>query len=126
MEWTDDPDRCRKAGVTKDRLVFKTKDEIALEMVKDAREKGIRFGWVGADAGYGKGLSFMKELNAMGETFMIDVHSDSYLFLEQPHPYLPPKAPDSLCLAPTGYVEDEKPVRLDTWVKRQPNSAWKK
>lgn len=125
-EWTDDPDRCRKAGVPEERLIFKTKDEIALDMVRDARDKGIAFGWVGADAGYGKGPAFMKELDSMGETFMVDVHSDFHVFLQQPRPYLPSKAPDSRGRTFTRYMVDEKPVRLDTWVKRQPQSAWKK
>lgn len=125
-EWTDDPERCAKAGVPKEHLVFQTKDEIALGIVKHARNSGIQFGWVGADAGYGKGLAFMKELHSMGETFMVDVHSDSHLFLQEPKPYLPIKDPGSRGRNATRYVVNEKPVRVDAWVKRQPQSAWKK
>lgn len=125
-EWTSDPERCRKAGVPEEHLVFKTKDEIGLGMVREAREQGIQFGWVGADAGYGKGLTFMKELQSMGETFMVDVHSDFHIFLKQPKPYLPEKDSGTRGRTPTRYVVDEKPVRVDQWVKRQPHSAWKK
>jgi SRSO17 transposase len=125
-EWTDDPQRCRKAGVPQDCLVFQTKDEIALNMVSHARAQGIRYGWVGADAGYGKGPSFMKALHTMGETFMVDVHSDFHIFLQQPKPYLPDKAPDTPGRTPTRYIVDEKPVRVDEWAKGQPQSAWKK
>ena len=49
-EWTKDPERCKKAGVPEDQRVFRTKPELALEIVRHAREKGIRYGWVGADA----------------------------------------------------------------------------
>lgn len=126
QEWTNDPDRCRKAGVPAECLVFKTKDEIALEMVEHAREQDVQFGWVGADAGYGKGLTFMKELHSMGEIFMVDVHSDFFIFIKQPKPYLPEKEPDTRGRTPTRYVVDEKPVRVDDWVKGQPKAAWKR
>lgn len=125
-EWTDDPERCEGAGVPREHMAFQTKDEIALGMIKRARKNGMRFGWVGADAGYGKGLTFMKELHSMGEMFMVDVHSDCHIFLQEPKPYLPTKAPGSRGRSATRYVVDEKPVRVDAWVKRQPQSAWKK
>ena len=126
QEWTNDPDRCLRVGVPDEHLVFKTKDEIALEMVEHAREEEVQFGWVGADAGYGKGLTFMKGLHCLGEVFMVDVHSDFYIFLTQPKPYLPQKAPDTRGRTPTRYVVDEKSVRVDEWVKGLPKSAWEK
>jgi hypothetical protein len=58
-EWTDDAQRCNKAAIPKSERVFKTKNQLALEIVEQARRNGVRFGWVGADAGYGQwsGLS---------------------------------------------------------------------
>jgi SRSO17 transposase len=126
QEWTDDPQRCLQAGVPQEHLGFKTKDEIALAMVAHARELQLQFGWVGADAGYGKGVGFMKALEAMGETFMVDVHSDFFIFLKQPKPSLPKKDEGARGREPTRYVVDEAPIRIDEWVKRQPQSAWKK
>jgi SRSO17 transposase len=126
QEWIDDPDRCRKAGIPAEFLTFKTKDEIALDMVRHARGTGIDFGWVGADAGYGKGLTFMKELHTMGETFMVDVHSDFYVFLKPIKPYLPVKDEATVGRTPSRYRVDQQSVRIDEWAKRQPQSAWKK
>jgi hypothetical protein len=54
-EWTDDAERCDKAGIPQSERVFKTKNQLALEIVEQARRNGVRFGWVGADAGYGSG-----------------------------------------------------------------------
>jgi SRSO17 transposase len=125
-EWTDDPERCLKSGVPEECLAFKTKDAIALEMVRHARDTGVEFGWVGADAGYGKGLSFMKGLNAMNETFMVDIHSDFQVFLKPVRPYLPVKDDSGPGRTPTRYCVDQKPVRVDEWARRQPQSAWKK
>ena len=75
-EWTDDPQRCKRAGVPEDQGSFRTKSELALEIVRHARENGLRFGWAGADAGYGKGPGFCSALDDMGETFVVDVQSD--------------------------------------------------
>lgn len=90
-QWTDDPKRCDKAGVPVEFRTFKTKDELALDMVAHLRGISLSFGWVGADAGYGKGPKFCIALETMGERFVIDVHSDFRVFLEDPKPYIPEK-----------------------------------
>lgn len=88
-EWTEDPGRCEAAGIPEEERVFRTKDELALEIVKHAGKLGLRYGWVGADAGYGKGPGFMFALEDHGEKFMIDVHSNFRVYTEDPHPKLP-------------------------------------
>jgi len=52
-EWTNDTKRCREAGIPPDKIVFKTKPALALEMVAEARKRGMRFKWVGADGSAG-------------------------------------------------------------------------
>jgi len=42
-------------------MVFKTKEEITFDLVKYALKIGINFRHVGADAGYGKKLKFIKK-----------------------------------------------------------------
>ncbi len=124
-EWTDDPKRCQEAGVPREHIVFKTKEQIGLEMVAHAREIGLAFNWVNADAGYGKGLGFMKELHGMGETFMVDIHSDFSVYLKPLKPYLPEKEEGTKGRDYSRYRVDQKPVRVDEWAKRQPGSAWR-
>ncbi len=86
--WCDDPERCDKAGIPEPFVEFKTKIELAIEAVKNARKNGLRFGWVGTDAGYGKGPDFAISLAELGETFMIDIHSNFSLYRQDPSPYL--------------------------------------
>lgn len=50
QEWTDDPKLCELAGIPKDEQKFHTKPELALNIVKHARENGLNYGWVGTDA----------------------------------------------------------------------------
>lgn len=87
--WTEDPSRCEKAGIPKPQRVFRTKDELALEIVRQARQRGLGFGWVGADGGYGKGPGFCMALDRMGERFVVDLHSDFTVYLDDPKPYVP-------------------------------------
>jgi SRSO17 transposase len=90
-KWTEDPKRCEKAGIPEAERVFRTKEKLALEIVSHARQNGLRYGWVGADAGYGKGPGFCLELDRMNERFVVDLHSDFPIYLEDPRPYLPEK-----------------------------------
>ena len=89
--WTEDPQRCDKAAIPESQRVFRTKDQLGLEIVRHARENGLRFGWVGADGGYGKGPGFCMALDQMGEQFVVDVHSDFRVYLDDPAPYIPEK-----------------------------------
>jgi SRSO17 transposase len=75
-EWTSDKKRLDKAKVPEAERSFKTKEAIAYEMVLHARQLKLLYSWIGADAGYGKGLDFPLKLEALGETFVIDIHRD--------------------------------------------------
>ena len=90
-KWTGDPERCDKAGIPEDERTFRTKDKLALEIVAHARQNGLRFGWVGADGGYGKGPEFCLTLDRMGERFVVDLHTDFRVYLDVPQPYIPEK-----------------------------------
>ena len=42
-KWIEDPDRCEKAGVPAHRITLLRKQDLALELVQAARQKGISF-----------------------------------------------------------------------------------
>lgn len=88
-EWTEDPQRCAAAGVPEAEQVFRTKDELAVEIIRHARQQGLKFGWVGADAGYGKSPETFYRLRELAETYFIDVPSDFSVYLEPFQPELP-------------------------------------
>jgi len=89
--WIEDPKRCKEAGIPEADRIFRTKEKLALDIVVKARQKGLRFGWVGADGGYGKGPGFCMALDQMGELFVVDLHSDFTVYLDDPKPYIPEK-----------------------------------
>ncbi len=51
--WTSDPSRCREAGIPID-VEFATKPEQAVELLTEADDSGVPFGWIAADGGYGQ------------------------------------------------------------------------
>jgi len=124
-EWTDDPKRCDKAGIPKNAREFRTKTELALEIVEHSREIGLRYGWVGADAGYGKGPGFCFALDEMGETFMVDLHSDFQVYLEDPKPYLPQKKTKS-GRSFIKYQSDHKAIEVKSLLDSLSTQRWKK
>jgi len=87
--WTEDSERCKEAGIPEADRIFRTKEKLALDIVVKAGQRGLRFAWVGADGGYGKGPGFCMALDRMGELFVVDLHSDFTVYLEDPKPYIP-------------------------------------
>jgi SRSO17 transposase len=71
--WTDDPDRCRAAGVP-DAVGFATKPAQALAMVRQARVAGhLQARWVTGDAVYGGNPDFRDALDGDGLWYLLEV-----------------------------------------------------
>jgi SRSO17 transposase len=124
QEWTKDPQRCERAGIPRDEQRFRKKTELALDIVRHAREMSLRYGWVGADAGYGKGPGFCFALDEMGETFCVDLHSDFQVYMKDPKPYLPQKKNK------TGrpfkkYQSDQEGIEVKSLLDSLPAQRWK-
>src|ERR1044071_2708573 len=90
-EWTQDPRRCRAARIPPCESVFKSKADLALEMVQGARKNGVRFSWVGVDGGYGKEPAFLRRLEDCGEVFVAEIHKSQQIYLAHPVPRIPEK-----------------------------------
>ena len=123
-EWTNDPKRCDRAGVPEEERRFRKKTELALQIVEHARENGLRYGWIGADAWYGKGPGFCFALDEMGETFVVDVHSEFHVYLEDPKPYLPPKT-NKPGRPFTKYQSDQESIEVKNLLNSLSAQRWK-
>ena len=86
--WFDDAERCEDAGIPK-TWAFRTKGEIALEMIRRLRREGLNFSYVAFDAGYGHLPWLLRALNDEEEIFLADVHSDQMIYLSDPAPVIP-------------------------------------
>ena len=72
--WTSDDARCQAAGVPEERGNYRSKTELALEMLEQALELGhLKAGWVAADDAFGMSPSFRDGLAALGMRYVLDV-----------------------------------------------------
>ena len=72
--WTSDQDRCQVAGVPKERQGYRSKTELALEMLQRALERGhLQAGWVAGDDAFGMSPSFREGLATLGMRYVLDV-----------------------------------------------------
>jgi SRSO17 transposase len=110
-EWTDDKDRCLRAKVPNDQAVFKTKEQLAVEILDDAIAQDVYFAWCAADAGYGKSLYFCKEVEKRGKVFMVDIHCNRSIFLHDPK---------------NSNSRQVKNISVEAWVKTIDKKQWKK
>jgi len=72
--WTSDPARREKAHVPK-QVVFQTKAEIALALLDQAHEWGVRHSCVVTDADYGDNPNFLNGLEAQRERYVVSVRA---------------------------------------------------
>ena len=72
--WTSDPERCAAAGVPEERRSYRSKTELALEMLERALNPGhLRAGWVAGDDAFGMSPSFREGLAALEMRYVLDV-----------------------------------------------------
>jgi SRSO17 transposase len=123
--WTDDKQRCLDAGIPEDEIIFKQKQEQALEMIYRAKNNGVRYNWIGCDGFYGEDPAFLRMLDFQNEIFMADVHKDQRIYLEDPKPVVPPRK-SKRGKAPSRLKAQNQAMRVDEFVPHQPSNAWKK
>ncbi len=70
-------------------VVFRTKHELALEMIDAAREAGVPHSWVNMDADYGKVPWFLDALHDLGERYAAQVPSSTQVWTEKPRTHIP-------------------------------------
>jgi SRSO17 transposase len=82
--WTKDTDRCEEAKIPMKFRTFKTKPELALDMIKQDIARGVSFDWIGGDGLYGHNTKLCDGLDELGLFFVMDVHKDEKVFLQEP------------------------------------------
>lgn len=123
--WCNDEARCQKAAIPKDQMPFRSKSQLALEMLEVARQRGVQFGYVGIDGGYGKEPAFLRGVDEQGHRFVADVHCDQAIYLQDPEP----RVPDSTSergRKPTRLKAQCTSQRVDHWAAAQPPDAWQR
>lgn len=131
-EWFDDDhEELRKStGVPAD-LSYKTKPEIALELLKSATERNktlpepLEFKWVAADALYGDSSAFRDGVAALGKWYFTAIKSTILVWIQRPEVYLPEwkgrgRRPKRLRLRHT----TDKAITVQEVAKKIPAEGW--
>jgi SRSO17 transposase len=133
-EWVKDPARCRDAGIPEDQIRARTKIELARELIEEAQEHGLEFGWVGIDSFYGRDQDLLCWLEDQPLGFVADTPCDTLVWEQAPSGL---KRPESLSAAGAQRVDrvaarwrqapgtrvtlrsgENGPVQVEVWARR--------
>ena len=92
-EWANDPERRAAAGVP-ETVAFRTKPQLAREMLGRALDAGVPARWVVADEVYGNDSRFRRALEERGQAYVVAVKSN-----EKPSTWPPYGMPGQVAVA---------------------------
>lgn len=126
-KWFDQEyaDKRQACGVPED-LTFKTKPEIAVELLQDMMRRGnLPFKWVAADELYGDSPAFRDSVAGMDKWYFTEVRCSTLVWRRRPEVFVPAwsgrgRRPTRLRLR----TPNNRPSRVDELVKRIPKEAW--
>jgi SRSO17 transposase len=125
-EWAGDRDRREEAGVPPG-VIFRTKPQLALEMVEAAMAEGVPFRWVGGDSVYGDSPSFVQGVRLLGKWYVLDSSADARVWTAEPRVIPPEERPKPKrgrpCTQPLVVGEAK---RVDEVVAALPAAAWRR
>lgn len=82
--WSKDPTRCKNSGMPKESIVYKTKPQLALDIIDELDKDGIQYGWIGADGFYGTSKEFRQALDERNKKYILDLHRNQHFYFEEP------------------------------------------
>jgi SRSO17 transposase len=123
-EWAADQDRRREAGVP-GGVIFRTKPELALEMVANAVAENVPFRWVGGDSIYGNSPTFAQGVRELGKWYVLDTSSEARVWTEEPQ-VIPPEQRPSRGRPHTQPLVVGTPQLVSEVVAALPANAWRR
>jgi SRSO17 transposase len=125
-DWAGDADRRAAAGVPPG-VIFRTKPELALEMLADAIAAGIPLRRVGGDSVSGDSPTFAQGVRQLAKWYALDSSADARAWLEEPRVIPPGQRPrprrGRTCTQPLVVGEAK---RVDEVVAALPAKAWRR
>ena len=124
--WCDDPQRCAEAKIPAD-VVFQTKPQQAVEMLRHAWSLGVPMRWVTGDEVYGEAPYLRDAVAESGRWYVLAVRAHSSVWVERPEVAVP--AWSGIGRKPTNeQVVDENaaPVSIPALVASWPESRWQR
>lgn len=123
QKWINDKEKCKKAGIPKGQMAFKTKPELALEMIDQKISDGIEFDWIGGDGLYGHNRVLREGIDKRRLLYVLDVHKDEKIFTSCPVLTIP-KQTNKRGRPSKKPQPDVDAIRLDAYMKQLTNQDW--
>lgn len=89
--WTEDRSRCDSAGIPPEFQRFKTKAELAYDLICQAIEAKIKFSFVAMDGFYGKHPWLLTRIEKKGVVYVADIGCKDRVIIEKPEYGIPPR-----------------------------------
>src|SRR5512139_507256 len=125
-QWIDDPVRRKEAGVPEE-ITFKTKTELALDLIDEVRGWGLQDRLVLTDSGYGDGYEFRRDLRTRQLEYVVQVSGELTAWTEDPHPAQLPMKQGGKIPRKRLYAKELPPTRsLFQIAKDLPSQSWEK
>jgi SRSO17 transposase len=113
-EWTKDRPRCKAAGIPREAMRFRTRHELALEML-ESKGPVLPHQWIAGDDEMGRPAWFRRELAARGERYLLAVPANTTIRDLEAEP-------------PAWSGRGRRPQvsfqQVRTWCESLPASAW--
>lgn len=122
-KWIKDKTRCNNAGIPKEEMTFKTKPQLALEMINQKIKDGVEFDWIGGDGLYGHSSLLRESLQERNLFYVLDVHKDTKIFTTCPT-FVTPKQNNKRGRPSKKLQPDTKQIRLDEYIKHLTREDW--
>jgi SRSO17 transposase len=123
--WATDPVRRKKAGIPEE-VSFKTKPELALDLIDEVKGWGLQDRLVLADSLYGDVFEFRQGLRSRGLHYVVPVSKDLTGWTEDPRPGKPPMKRGGKIPRKRFYADDfPAPRSLCQMAKDLASRSWK-
>lgn len=124
-DWALDKGRRKKAGVPEE-IPFQTKAQLGLEMIKEAIQGDVAFGWIGMDCHYGEHPWLLAELSELSVIYAADVPCNTRVWLEGPETEIPARKGTRGRLPSQKKVKEGEPGPVEALkiAQQLPKNAW--
>lgn len=130
-QWFDETaEGRRKRAAIPATVTFKTKIELAMEMLDKAHKTGhLLFQWVSGDAAYGDAHEFRKHVQDMEKWYCFEVHCDTHVWADDPawkFPVIPEKRRGRKPKLPQPTEQSPPAVTVSSLVTSIPEIQWQR
>jgi SRSO17 transposase len=124
-DWIADPVRRKKAEIPNE-ITFKTKIDLALDLVDETRGWGLQGRLILADSAYGEAYDFRQGLRSRELDYVVQVRGDLTAWIQDPHPAEPLTKRGGKIPRRRLYAKELPPTRsLRQIAEGLPSQSWK-